>query len=101
MAAGAVGIVIGNNAAGLPPSPAGTAPAGFYGVTVTQADGTRFKSAGTASVTVQAEDISTRFDSTRWLMGEKSDGVRGCDPRHVDAHLLRRPGQGDRRRVQL
>ena len=78
VAAGAVGIVIGNNAAGLPPSPAGTAPAGFYGVTVTQADGTRFKSAGTASVTVQAEDISTRVDSTRWLMGEKSTAFGGA-----------------------
>ena len=28
-------------------------------------------------------------------------GLRWCDPRHVDPELLRRPGQGDRRRVPL
>ena len=28
-------------------------------------------------------------------------GLRRRDPRHVDPHLLRRPGQGQRRRVQL
>jgi Zn-dependent metalloprotease len=78
VAAGATGIVIGNNVAGLPPNPAGTAPAGFYGVTVTQADGTRFKTAGTADVTVQAEDISDRTPSTRWLMGEKSEAFGGA-----------------------
>ncbi|WP_028651858.1 M4 family metallopeptidase [Nocardioides halotolerans] len=78
VAAGADGIVIGNNVQGLPPNPAGTAPAGFYGVTVTQADGTRFKEAGTASVTIQAEDISGRTPSTRWLMGEKSTAFGGA-----------------------
>ena len=33
--------------------------------------------------------------------GREVDGLRGCDPRHVDAHLLQRPRQGDRRRVRL
>ena len=42
-----------------------------------------------------------RADSYRWLIGEKSDGVRWGDPRHVEPDLLRRPGQGQRRRVQL
>ncbi len=78
VAAGATGIIIGNNVQGLPPSPAGTAPDGFFGVTVTQPDGTRFKTAGTASITVQAEDISTRVASTRWLMGEKSTAFGGA-----------------------
>jgi Zn-dependent metalloprotease len=78
VAAGATGIVIGNNVQGLPPSPAGTAPADFYGVTVTQADGTRFKTAGTASITINAEDISDRTNSTRWLMGEKSEAFGGA-----------------------
>jgi Zn-dependent metalloprotease len=76
--AGAAGIVIGNNAIGVPPNVAGTAPAGFYGVAVTQADGTRFKTAGTSQVTVQAEDISTRTPSTRWLIGEKASAFSGA-----------------------
>ncbi|HRD60412.1 M4 family metallopeptidase [uncultured Nocardioides sp.] len=78
VAAGATGIVIGNNTIGVPPNVAGTAPAGFYGTAVTQADGTRFKTAGTAQVSVQAEDISTRTDSTRWLIGEKSEAFGGA-----------------------
>ncbi len=78
VAAGATGIVIGNNVAGVPPSIGGTAPAGFYGVAVAQADGTRFKTAGTAQVSIQAEDTSTRTDSTRWLIGEKSDAFGGA-----------------------
>ncbi|MDX6371213.1 MAG: trimeric autotransporter adhesin, partial [Nocardioidaceae bacterium] len=78
VAAGAAGIVIGNNTIGVPPNVGGTAPAGFYGVAVTQADGTRFKTAGTAQVTVQAEDISTRTPSNRWLIGEKASAFGGA-----------------------
>ncbi|MDO9455332.1 M4 family metallopeptidase, partial [Nocardioides sp.] len=75
-AAGATGIVIGNNAAGVPPSPAGTAT--IPGLTVTQADGTRIKSVGTVTMSINAEDISARTPTSRWLIGEKSEAFGGA-----------------------
>ena len=77
-AAGAVGIVVGDNAPDrVPTSMSGTST--IYGVMVTQADGTRIKGAGgPVTATIQAEDISTRTASTRWLMGEKSEAFGGA-----------------------
>lgn len=75
-AAGATGIVVGNNAPGLPISMSGTA--GIPGLMVTQSDGTRFKQAGTTNVTISAEDTSGRTASTRWLVGEKSEAFGGA-----------------------
>lgn len=75
--AGATGIVIGNNNVDPPAGFSGD-PA-LYGVMVTQADGVKFKTAGgPVSVTVAAEDISSRTNSTRWLMGEKSEAFGGA-----------------------
>ncbi|MAS54595.1 MAG: hypothetical protein CMJ44_08230 [Pimelobacter sp.] len=76
-AAGATGIVIGNNVAGVPFAVAGTAD--ISGIMVTKADGQRFKDAGeTVTITITAEDISDRVDSTRWLVGEKSEAFGGA-----------------------
>jgi Zn-dependent metalloprotease len=75
--AGATGIVIGNSNSDIPAGFTGD-PA-LYGVMVSQADGAKFKSA-TAPVTVSvtADDISVRPDTTRWLMGEKSTAFGGA-----------------------
>ncbi|MEO5851357.1 MAG: M4 family metallopeptidase [Nocardioides sp.] len=76
VAAGALGIVVGNNAPGIPPAMSGTSP--IYGVAVSQADGVRFKSVGTANITVQAEDTTLRPAANRWLVGEKSTAFGGA-----------------------
>ncbi len=75
-AAGATGIVIGNNVNGVPFAVAGSAD--ISGIMVTKADGVRFKAAGTSTIEITAEDISTRTDSTRWLVGEKSEAFGGA-----------------------
>jgi Zn-dependent metalloprotease len=75
-AAGATGIVVGNNAPGLPISMSGTAD--IPGVMVTQADGSRIKQAGTVNVTIAAEDVTGRTPTTRWLVGEKSEAMGGA-----------------------
>ncbi|WP_323793935.1 M4 family metallopeptidase [Nocardioides sp.] len=75
-AAGATGIVIGNNVTGVPFAVAGSAD--ISGIMVSKADGTRFKAAGTSTIEITAEDISTRTDSTRWLVGEKSTAFGGA-----------------------
>ncbi|WP_340538216.1 M4 family metallopeptidase [Nocardioides sp. GXZ039] len=75
-AAGATGIVFGNNAAGLPINVAGTST--IPGFMVTQGDGTRIKAAGSVTMTIQAEDVSGRTPTTRWLMGEKSTAFGGA-----------------------
>jgi Zn-dependent metalloprotease len=75
-AAGATGIVVGNNAQGLPTSMSGVAD--IPGVMVTQADGARFKQAGTVNVTIAAEDTAGRTATTRWLVGEKSEAFGGA-----------------------
>ncbi|MDQ4053186.1 MAG: M4 family metallopeptidase [Actinomycetota bacterium] len=75
-AAGATGIVVGNNAAGLPITMSGTST--LPGLMVTQADGARFKRAGTVNVTIAAEDTSGRTRTTRWLIGEKSEAFGGA-----------------------
>ncbi|WP_170219538.1 M4 family metallopeptidase [Nocardioides litoris] len=75
-AAGAVGIVFGNNAAGLPISPSGEST--IRGLMVTQGDGARIKGAGAVAMTIQAEDASTRPVANRWLVGEKSTAFGGA-----------------------
>lgn len=77
VAAGAIGLVVGNNQPGLPLSMAGTVD--IYGVMVSQADGTRIKAAGgPVTATLSAEDTSTRKATTRWLIGEKSTAFGGA-----------------------
>jgi Zn-dependent metalloprotease len=76
-AAGATGIVIGNN--NVDPPAGFTGDPDLYGVMVSQADGAKFKGAsGPVSVSVTADDVSARPDTTRWLMGEKSTAFGGA-----------------------
>ena len=75
-AAGATGIVIGNNVPGVPFAVSGVAD--ISGIMVSQPDGVRFKAAGTSTIEITAEDISARTDSTRWLVGEKSEAFGGA-----------------------
>ena len=76
--AGATGIVVGNNAPGRPPiSIAGDSD--LYGLMVTQADGTRIKSAtSTVNMTVRDSDTDPKANSTRWLVSEKSPAFGGA-----------------------
>ena len=75
-AAGATGIVIGNNVNGVPFAVSGSAQ--ISGIMVSKPDGVRFKAAGTSTIEITAEDISERTDSTRWLVGEKSEAFGGA-----------------------
>ncbi len=76
-AAGATGIVVGNNNVDSPS--AFTGDPTMYGAMVSQLDGTKFKTAGgPVGVAVTAEDVSTRPVTTRWLMGEKSEAFGGA-----------------------
>lgn len=77
-AAGATGIVFGDNAPNRPPgSVAGVSD--IYGLMVTQADGTKIKSAGgVLNITVKDTDTAPKADSYRWLMGEKSAAFGGA-----------------------
>ncbi|WP_167736783.1 M4 family metallopeptidase [Nocardioides sp. 1609] len=76
VAAGATGLVVGQNAAGLPTNMSGTST--IPALMVTQADATRIKSAGTVTMSIKAEDISARTPTTRWLIGEKSEAFGGA-----------------------
>ena len=68
-AAGATGIVIGNNDSDAPFSPSGSAD--IYGVMIDKASGTKIKSAtGTVNVTIKDNDDAARDNSYRWLSGE-------------------------------
>lgn len=74
--AGAVGIVVGNNDASAPFSMAGEAD--IYGVMVSQADGTKFKTAGEpVDFTVSAVPEDTDV-SHRWLSGESDPAFGGA-----------------------
>ncbi|MBD3914716.1 M4 family metallopeptidase [Nocardioides hwasunensis] len=76
-AANAAGIVIGNN--NVDPPAGFTGDPALYGVMVSQADGNKFKSVtGSVTVSVKADDTSTRPATTRWLMGEKSTAFGGA-----------------------
>ncbi|HXH78787.1 M4 family metallopeptidase [Nocardioides sp.] len=75
-AAGAIGIVIGNNQPGDPFSPSGSA--GIYGVMVSQADGTKFKTAG-GPVNFTVAAVPAAADPThRWLSGETDPAFGGA-----------------------
>lgn len=77
-AAGATGIVIGNND---PEDPAPFSPsgsAGIYGLMVSTADGAKFKTAGTANITVVDAETDPRDDSYRWLSGEGDPAFGGA-----------------------
>lgn len=76
VAAGATGLIVGQSVAGLPTTMSGTST--IPATMVTKADGQRIKTAGTVTMTIQAEDISGRTDSTRWLIGEKSSAFGGA-----------------------
>lgn len=74
-ASGALGLVLGNNQPGLV-SPSGTVE-DFYGASVSQADGTRIKSAGTVNVTIR-ESLDGRDNTARWLSGEDDPAFGGA-----------------------
>ncbi len=78
LAAGAIGIVVGNNdAAEAPFSMSGDTD--IYGVMIGKADGQRIKSAvGPVNVTVKAADAGARDDSYRWLSGEGDPAFGGA-----------------------
>ncbi len=76
-AAGATGIVIGNNVEGLPFSPSGEAD--IYGVMVGQDTGTKIKSATTTvNVTIKDIDEAAKDNSYRWLSGEADPAFGGA-----------------------
>ncbi|HET9419956.1 MAG TPA: M4 family metallopeptidase [Nocardioides sp.] len=77
-AAGATGIMVGDNAPARPPiSIAGVSD--IYGLMVTQADGTKIKSVpGPVNMTIKDVEVEEKADSYRWLMGEKSDAFGGA-----------------------
>jgi Zn-dependent metalloprotease len=76
-AAGATGIIVGDNAPGRAPiSMSGNAD--IYGAMVTQADGARIKAAGTVNATIVDSETAPKADSYRWLMGEKSTAFGGA-----------------------
>ncbi|WP_170286122.1 M4 family metallopeptidase [Nocardioides rubriscoriae] len=76
VAAGATGLVLGQNVAGLPSTASGTST--IPGFMVTQANATRIKSAGTVTMSIAAEDTSSRTPTNRWLIGEKSEAFGGA-----------------------
>lgn len=76
-AAGAEGIIIGNNVAEPPFSPSGDAD--IYGVMVGQDTGTKIKSATTTvNVTVKDIDEADKDNSYRWLSGEADPAFGGA-----------------------
>jgi Zn-dependent metalloprotease len=77
VAAGASGIVFGNNSPAAPISVAGVAP--IPGLMITQAKGTEIKAAvGTVTATMRATDTSPKADSYRWLVSEKATAFGGA-----------------------
>ncbi|MEJ7831749.1 MAG: M4 family metallopeptidase [Nocardioides sp.] len=77
-AAGATGIIIGNNVAGQAPfSPSGSAD--IYGAMIRLEDGAAIKSAtGTVNITLKDIDTAEKANSTRWLIGEQSTAFGGA-----------------------
>ena len=79
MAAGATGIIVGNNAATAPISMSGTGT--IPGLMITQAKGTEIKTAagtGTVTATMRATDTTPKADSYRWLVSEKATAFGGA-----------------------
>ncbi|MEI5674892.1 MULTISPECIES: M4 family metallopeptidase [unclassified Nocardioides] len=76
-AAGATGIVVGNNTTGALVSMSGDAD--IYGVMVDQASGTKIKAAtGTVNITVKDVETADKDDSYRWLSGEADPAFGGA-----------------------
>ena len=76
-AAGAKGIVVGDNVGDRAPiSMSGTAD--IYGLMVTLADGGRIKAAGTVNATITASGTAAVDNSHRWLIGEDASAFGGA-----------------------
>ena len=76
-AAGAQGIVVGDNVGGRAPiSMSGSAD--IYGLMVTLEDGARIKGAGTVNATIRSSGTAPVDNSHRWLMGEDSTAFGGA-----------------------
>jgi Zn-dependent metalloprotease len=76
-AAGAEGIIVGDNVAGRPPiSMSGTS--GIFGAMVTLEDGARIKGAGTVNATIRDSGTEPVADSFRWLIGEDATAFGGA-----------------------
>jgi len=76
-AAGAEGIVVGDNVAGRAPiSMSGNAD--IYGLMVTLGDGARIKNAGTVNATIRDSGTAPEDNSHRWLIGEDSTAFGGA-----------------------
>jgi hypothetical protein len=76
-AAGAIGIVVGDNVAGRAPIPM-SGVSDLYGVMVTLEDGARFKSAG-EPVSFEIAAVEAETDDTyRWLSGESDPAFGGA-----------------------
>ena len=91
-AAGAVGIVVGDNVAGRAPiSMSGSAP--IYGVMVTLEDGVKFKTAG-APVDFSIAAVPAATDKTyRWLSGESDPAFGGAIRDMWNPNCYGDPGQ--------
>jgi len=81
-AAGAIGVIIGNNAAGAAPGMADTAgqSSTLPSLSITQNDGTAFKAAltGGATINVTLARGQGTDNSVRWLIGEDSSAFSGA-----------------------
>lgn len=77
-AAGATGIIIGNNIPGDAPfSPSGDAD--IYGAMIDFESGAKIKGAsGTVNITLKDIDTAEKADSRRWLVGEQSTAFGGA-----------------------
>ncbi|HEX5861909.1 MAG TPA: M4 family metallopeptidase [Nocardioides sp.] len=76
-AAGARGIVVGDNVGGRAPiSMSGTAD--IYGLMVTLEDGARIKGAGRVNAIIRSSGTAPVDNSHRWLMGEDSTAFGGA-----------------------
>jgi hypothetical protein len=76
-AAGAEGIVVGDNVAGRAPiSMSGTSD--IFGLMVTLEDGARIKGAGTVNATIRDNGTEPVADSFRWLIGEDATAFGGA-----------------------
>ena len=77
VAAGAEGIVVGDNVAGRAPiSMSGSAD--IFGLMVTLEDGARIKTAGTVNATIRDSGTEPVANSFRWLIGEDATAFGGA-----------------------
>ena len=75
-AAGATGIIVGNNAAGAPVAMSGSA--GIPGLMITQAKGTAIKGATGVNATMRGIGTDPVDNSYRWLSGESDPAFGGA-----------------------